>query len=223
MGVAPKANEMPIPASPKIYHITHVTNLEAIAAAGGLLSDAAMIAIGGPKTPIGMPNIKAARLGMPVSCNPGTFVGAYVPFNFCPRSVMLNIIWYANHPNLTYRGGQGPIVHLEADMHAAVSWAEAKGKRWAFSTSNARAAYTQFHADLGRLDQVNWDAVSARDFRQADVKEAKQAEFLIEETLPWHLVERIGVHTQGVAQQASDALRDAAHRPIIELRRDWYY
>lgn len=38
---------MAVPAQPKLYHITHVDNLPAILA-GGLWSDAAMIARGGP-------------------------------------------------------------------------------------------------------------------------------------------------------------------------------
>ena len=34
---------------------------------------------------------------------------------------MLYLIWQANHENLTYRGGQGPIVHLEANLGASVA------------------------------------------------------------------------------------------------------
>ena len=109
---------------------------------------------------------------------------------------MLYVIHCANHPELTYRGGQQPIVHLEADLHRVVQWAEANGRRWAFSLSNAGAFYTQFRARLDQLGEINWDAVAATDFRPADVKEAKQAEFLVEHSFPWHLVERIGVHSQ---------------------------
>ena len=90
---------MPAPAHPKIYHIVHVDKLASIAGDDMLLSDAAMRARGGPPQNIGMQNIKDARLHMPVDCNPGTNVGEYVPFSFCPRSVMLNILWYANHAN----------------------------------------------------------------------------------------------------------------------------
>lgn len=121
------------PARPKLYHITHVDNLRAIVAHGGLLSDADMIARGGPAQAIGMTGIKRRRVeDLEVDCHPGTKVGDYVPFYFCPRSVMLFVIQRANHPELTYRGGQGPIVHLQADLHAVVGWVEASGGRWAF-------------------------------------------------------------------------------------------
>ncbi len=38
------------PANPKIYHITHVDNLQRIIADGYVLSDAAMNSRGGPQT-----------------------------------------------------------------------------------------------------------------------------------------------------------------------------
>jgi O-acetyl-ADP-ribose deacetylase (regulator of RNase III) len=101
----------------------------------------------------------------------------------------------ANHPELAYRGGQQPIIHLEVDLHQSVQWAEANGRKWAFSLSNAGAVYAQFRALENQLGEINWDAVTATDFRPADVKEAKQAEFLVQRSFPWHLIERIGVHS----------------------------
>ena len=133
---------MPIPpAQPKIYHITHVDNLSSIVKRG-LVSDAVMSARDGPATSIGMSNIKQRRLGLPMDCHPGDYVGDYVPFYFCPRSIMLYILHMGNNPELTYRGGQDPIVHLEADMETVVQWANDVGRRWAFSLSNAGAYYT---------------------------------------------------------------------------------
>lgn len=103
------------PVRPKIYHITHVDNLRAIVAEGALLPDAEMIARGGPGQAIGMFGIKLRRVEeLEVACHSGTKVGHYVPFYFCPRSIMLYVIYRANHHELTYRGGQGPIVHLRS-------------------------------------------------------------------------------------------------------------
>jgi hypothetical protein len=83
--------------------------------------------------------------------------------------------------------------------------------------------YTQFRAKLSELDEINWSAIAATDFRPADVKEAKQAEFLVEQSFPWSLVERIGIQAQGIAQRVSSAMQGVAHRPTVEVRRDWYY
>jgi len=213
---------MPIPDHPKIYHIVHVDNLASIVRDGALFPDSVMVERAGG-TVIGMGSIKRRRLILPVPCHPRTCVGDYVPFYFCPRSIMLYVIYCANHSELAYRGGQQPIVHLESDLHRVVEWAEANGRSWAFSLSNAGAVYTQFRTGLGRLGEINWNAVAATDFRPADIKEGKQAEFLLGNSFPWSLVERIGVHSPAIVARVSAAMGDAAHRPTIEIRRDWYY
>jgi hypothetical protein len=212
------------PGRPKIYHITHVDNLGSMVAAGRLISDAAMIAKGGPTTAIGMSNIKKRRLALPVSCHPGDHVGDFVPFYFCPRSIMLYVIYRGNHPALTYRGGQEPIVHLEADLHNVAAWADQNARRWAFSLSNASAFYRPtFSSDLADLGQVDWAAIAATDFRDATVKESKQAEFLVHQDFPWELVTRIGVYSRSMATTVATALASTAHQPRIEIRTDWYY
>lgn len=212
-----------VPARPRIYHITHVDNLPSILAEGGLRSDAAMVARGGPSATIGMNDIKARRLGLPVKCHRPDRVGEYVPFYFCPRSIMLYLIHCANHPELAYREGQEPILHLEADLREAVAWAEEEGRRWAFSLSNAGAFYTEFRSRLDLLGEVNWIAVAATDFRDPDVKEGKQAEFLMREHFPWRLVRRIGVHSESVRLRVLRVLSGSEHKPVVEVRRDWYY
>jgi hypothetical protein len=172
---------------------------------------------------IGMANIKERRLSLPVPCHPGDHVGDYVPFYFGPRSIMLFVIHCANHPGLTYRGGQDPIVHLEADLHAALAWSRSVGRRWAFSLSNAGANYAEFRCDEAQLDEINWSAVAAVDFRDQTIKESKQSEFLMHGKFPWHLVSRIGVRTRPTAVRALAALDDTGHRPAVVVQRDWYY
>jgi hypothetical protein len=163
------------------------------------------------------------RLELPVDCHPGDHVGDFVPFYFCPRSIVLYVIHCANPSELAYRGGQGPILHLEADLHEVVAWADASGRKWAFTLSNAGAYYTQFRSRVDQLDEVNWPAVAATDFRGAEVKEGKQAEFLVHHQFPWRLVRRIGASAPGVAQQVANAMRGVDHRPVVEIRRDWYF
>ncbi|MBI5947970.1 MAG: DUF4433 domain-containing protein [Chloroflexi bacterium] len=211
------------PPRPKVYHITSVENLAAIVAEGRLVCDASIVARGGPAVAIGMSAIKDRRLTLPVGCHPGDHVGDYVPFYFCPRSVMLYLIHMANHPNLAFKGGQGSIVHLEADLHDSVAWANQSGRRWAFSLSNAGAQYTQFRSNINQLAEIDWVSVRATDWRAAEVKEAKQAEFLVQAEFPWMLVQRVGVLTPGVQAQALAALGSPSQRPPVEVLPRWYY
>lgn len=213
---------MVVPAQPKLYHIAHVDRLPSILADGCLWCDAEIVRRDPPGTTIGMNSIKQRRLyELTLNSHPDLHVGDCVPFYFCPRSVMLYLIYRGNHPELRYLGGQGPIIHLEADLHAVVAWAEQAARRWAFTLSNAGSYFFEDRRDLACLGEVNWDAVQARDWQQH--KEGKQAEFLLEHHFPWHLVERIGVLSRPIYQQVVNALPAHGHRPAVEIRTDWYY
>lgn len=215
-------NAVVVPTQPKIYHIAHVDRLSSIVAAAGLLSDALVQAQALGGTTIGMNHIKQRRLTeLQLASQPGLFVGACVPFYFCPRSVMLFLI-HRRNADLTYQGGQAPIIHLQADLRAVVAWANAQPARWAFTLSNAGSNFFEDRNDLARLREINWTAVQATDWR-GGLKEGKQAEFLLEQRFPWHLIERIGVHSAAVYGQVVNALPALGHRPPVEVRPDWYY
>lgn len=214
----------PPPAHPKIYHITHIDNLSEVMAAGCLWSDAEILRRGGPAAAIGLPNIKRRRLEeYEVDCHPGTKVGQYVPFYFCPRSVMLYFLHMGNSPGLTYRGGQGPIIHLASNLHEVVDWADSQGVRWAFTDRNAGSRYFQAFRDLARLDQLNWDGIRNPDFRNEAVKQAKQAEFLIFEAFPWTLVRRIGTIDESMAARVRKIVSTGDHQPDVKVHAGWYY
>ena len=176
-----------------------------------------------PSVNIGMHKIKERRLKLPLKSHPETYVGEYVPFYFCPRSIMLYLIHRANNPELTYHEGQEPIIHLEADLRSAVQWAGENCHRWAFTQSNTGSNYSLDCAELDCLDRVDWTAVNARDFSNKSIKEGKQAEFLFEESFPWHLIERIGVYSQEQIQTVNKALSNASHKPVLEIKQNWYY
>ena len=212
--------DMPVPSRPKLYHITHGANLQAIIAAGGLLADSEAVQ-GAAPTRIGMPEVVARRRQLPVPCHPPTCVGEYVPFYFCPRSVMLYVISRRNHQGLTYTGGQRPIVHLEADLRRIVEWADDQQVPWAFTLSNAAEIHAEFRCRLGDLGEVNWAAVRAQQW-SGPWKAPKQAEFLVHGYVPWSLIERIGVMDDQVAQRVS-GITAGSTTVRVEVRPAWYY
>ena len=217
-----------VPTAPKLYHILHVDRLASVLHSGGLLCDAVMMNYPGSGTTIGMSTIKLRRLHeLTLTSHPGLHVGECVPFYFCPRSIMLFLIHCANHPEMTYRGGQEPIVHLETDLHATVSWAQQSGRRWAFTLSNAGARYFEDRADLAHLHEVNWPAVQTNRWSgqgiDRSIKEGKQAEFLVERDFPWGLVERIGVSSRRVHGIVANLIANQAHRPAVEVLPAWFY
>ena len=179
-------------------------------------------------TTIGLNSIKDRRLReSTLSSHPGLHIGECVPFYFCPRSVMLYVIYKQDHHELIYRGGQGPIIHLVAEFHAAVDWADANERRWAFTTSNAGSRIFADYANLGDLERIDWTAVEARRWGgpgiDPAVKEGKQAEFLIEYSFPWEQISRVGVYSQQARNGALQALRSSIHQLPIEIKPEWYY
>lgn len=213
---------MTTPQSPKIYHIVHIDRLASIIQSGGLLSDFQVMQSGLAGTTIGMSSIKKRRLEeLLLTSHPDLLVGHCVPFYFCPRSIMLYLIHQQNHPELHYQGGQGSIVHLQADLHGSVEWAQQQGQRWAFTLSNAGSYYFEDRCSLTDLSDLDWNAIQARQWQ--DCKEGKQAEFLVERNFPWQLVEKIGVCNQQVYQQVANITQTTAHNPQLSVQQDWYY
>ena len=70
---------------------------------------------------------------------------------------------------------------------------------------------------------IDWNAVRETDFRDPMVKEGKQAEFLVHDTFPWHLVEKIGVIDATMQNQVNTILQHANHKPVVNVERSWYY
>jgi hypothetical protein len=213
---------MTVPTQPKIYHIVHVDRLSSIITDDCLWCDAQVVANRPQGTVIGMNTIKQRRLNeLQLTSYPDLFVGGCVPFYFCPRSIMLYLLYQGNHQDLNYRGGQGPILHLQADFRTCIAWAEQEQRRWAFTLSNAGAYYFEDRCDVAQLNEINWAAVQANQWQ--DCKEGKQAEFLLEHNFPWHLVELIGVQSRATYQQVINALPNTGRRPAIEIKQNWYY
>ena len=215
---------MSVPERPKIYHIAHIDRLASIVANGGLWCDKRVKSRNLAGTNIGINQIKDRRSNQGIKSCPGLHVGDCVPFYFCPRSVMLYVISQQNNCALNYRNGQEPIIHLEADLCDTVAWANLNSKRWAFTLSNAGSDYFEDRNDLGKLGEINWGAVQSNYWgRDRNLKEGKQAEFLLEEKFPWHLVERVGVQNGAIYDKVNNILFNHIHQPLVKVIPGWYY
>ncbi len=211
----------------RIYHIVHKDRLQSIMDDGFLWSDAETRARASTGTTVGMMGIKDRRLVTDLGSRPGLTVGSCVPFYFCPRSIMLFLLHRGNHPEVTYRGGQEPIIHLMAEVPKTVTWAEENNLQWAFTLSNAGSSYFEDRADLNCLDEIDWDAVKATQWSgngvSRQIKEGKQAEFLVERCFPWDLVRGIGVRSESVGREVTRMMAGRDHRPTVKALPTWYY
>ena len=104
----------------------------------------------------------------------------------------------------------------------AVRHADTHSQRWAFTTSNAGARDFEDFSSLDDLDRIDWNAVQHRNYRSEDHR-GKQAEFLIERSFPWFLVQRICVNLPEIKEQVDGILSGATRKPQVELAPGWYY
>ncbi|OOF11730.1 hypothetical protein BZG82_03975 [Salinivibrio sp. PR5] len=199
----------------KVSHITHIDNLAGILEHACLWSDAKRIELGLINQNIGYSHIKQRRLVRPVSVAAGGTIGQYVPFNFCPRSVMLFVI-HKGHAD--FQGGQDRVLHLISDVDT-------------IRLSNQHCFFTDIHADLDYAEQIDdFDRITELDIQRIihekywqDFKEEKQAEFLAFESVQWGTIHQIGVKTQAIADEVNQLLQVAQHKPEVVVRPEWYY
>lgn len=203
-----------VPSDPEIYHITHVDNLPGILTEGGLWCDAKRIERSLESTNIGYQHIKSRRLSRPVDTTAGGSLGDYVPFNFCPRSVMLYVV---SRGHQDYQGGQENILHLVS----RVSVATQLEKPWAFTDRHAELAHALHFDDLAKLGEVPWDVMGLTQW--SDKKELRQAEFLLYQFFPWTAIEEVVVMTSAMEAKVKQVLDGHEYQPSVRTCPAWYY
>ena len=147
----------------------------------------------------------------------------YVPFYFGYLSPMLFQLKTGSVAG--YNEGQEPIIYLRTTVQAVV----AAGRRFVFSDGHGIAAFTHWFDDLARLEQVDWDMVNQRYWKDnvddMDRQRRKQAEFLIHESCPWEIIEDITVHNAATKAQVEAVLSGfpLAQRKLVNINTGWYY
>jgi len=196
-----------------IYHITHLNNLQGILQTGGLLPYSKRPPV---RQNVAYGHIQARRAQVVVPVGPRGKLHDYVPFYFCPRSPML----YAIHTQQTgCPGGQRPILHLVSSAQKVA----AALIPFVFTDRHAAVQYVSFFHKLQHLKALDWQAIQASYW--ANVREKKQAEFLVKDFFPWELVEEIGVIDKTIQAQVKSILAQFPHlpHPPVRVRRSWYY
>jgi hypothetical protein len=205
-----------------IYHITHVNNLDPILLHGCLLAGNAIQRSNVAHRSIAYPSIQDRRARVSVPCGPGGTLHDYVPFYFAPRCPMLYTI---NRGNVEGIQDQQPIIHLASTAEAV----QAGGQQFVFTDGHGVMQFTGFFDNLADLNRVDWQVMRSRYWRDTqqdpDRKRRRQAEFLVYDGLRWNLISEIGVYNRGTECKvlAELARGHVQHRPVVRIRRDWYY
>tara|TARA_B100001094_G_scaffold52702_1_gene48169 strand:- start:3071 stop:3679 length:609 start_codon:yes stop_codon:yes gene_type:complete len=198
-----------------VSHITHIDNISSIISHSCLWSDARRLELNVTNRNIGYRHIKRRRLERPVQVAALGTIGHYVPFNFCPRSVMLYVI-HTGHDD--FNGGQEKIIHLVSSVNS-------------IRKINSNCFFTDIHADLdyaeqiddfSRIKELNLKRITTEQY-WTYFKEEKQAEFLAYDSVKWSAIQSIGVKSDLIATEVHTLLQLSQHKPNVLVKPNWYY
>jgi len=205
-----------------IYRMVHIDNLPTLLAREAIHAPACCPADGLPYRGIHAHDVQAERAGSTVPCGPGGAIGQYVGFYFGPRSPMLMRIQTGRR---VAQCDKAEIVYLIATAQSIA----AEGLRYVFTDRHTLAAVAAYYDDLASLGEVDfqtaylkyWSTTAEHPERQ----EKKQAEFLVHQQVPWHLIERIAVSCAATRERVEAVLAGsgAGHVPVVGVELDWYY
>jgi len=157
-----------------------------------------------------------------VLCGPRGVIQDYIGFYFGPRSPML----YRLHTGWNVQKvDQSNIIYLTSTAQAI---AEADID-FVFTDRHTLAAVAAFRDGIADLEMVDFPIAYAEQWKTTsehpDRQEKKQAEFLVHESMPWNLIDRIGVLNNEVAARVKDILDEHGerHQPPVLRKRSWYY
>lgn len=206
-----------------IYRLLHIDNLPIVLQRGGLHAPNFTPNDGLTYRTIHNTDVQTARRTTLIPCGLRGSVHDYVPFYFGYLSVMLLNLKTGRVDG--YDEGQEPLIYLKSTAQAV----EQSGAGYVFSDGHGLASFTGWYDALCHLDEVDWSIANERYWRDTDEdndrKRRKQAEFLVHRFCPWELIQEIGVlngHMRDVAQAHLDNA-PAAHRPVVNIRGEWYY
>jgi hypothetical protein len=123
---------------------------------------------------------------------------------------------------LEYTGTQQELVYLVSNAEAV----DAAGIPYVFTDRHAKLGYAEHYNNLDQLSKLDWESIENERWGQqygVAVKEKKQAEFLVFQTLPLNLVKGIVCHNQQVHQIINGMMSEAGVSLPVVCKPNFYY
>ncbi len=208
----------------KIFHITHIDNLENILKSSGIyaknhlpcnVKSIANEDVQEKRTAVLIPNLLKHNLH------------DYVPFYFAPRSPML------------YVNSIGGILNAEpqAEIIYIVTYVQKITGHlpFIFSDRHPVVKIAQWYTDLCDLHKIKWDRFFQNPLmgeyakywkgtaEWPDRSEIRQAEFLVYKKLPWEFVRGLATMNTVVKDQVEAILKKFNLETTVIVKPEWYY
>lgn len=189
---------------------------------GHLWSDAERTKLGYTPESIAYEHIKKRRFSKSVTIGAQGVLADYVPFYFCNRSPMLNAISKGGVTG--NQNTQLSIIYLVSSVERITSQSS---QPWCFTDGHGIDQITQYYSDLKELINVDWEIISAWDYRDTpadnDRQRRKQAEFLVHKSFPIELIEKIGVYGAEQKKSVESILAKYSCKIPVIVEKKWYY
>jgi hypothetical protein len=157
----------------------------------------------------------------PVGPAPSGTLSDYVPFYFTPFSPMMYNIktgWGGIRKRDNHE-----IVMMVSSLHRLSE----RGLRFLFTDRHAYLVAAQFYSDLARLDQIDWDMLQRRDFKNdpedPSKKERYQAEALVHKHLPVDALSEFVCYNDEALDVLTSALAKRHQATKVVKKPDWYF
>ena len=205
-----------------IYRMVHIDCLPTILARDALHAPSCFPNDGLPWTGIHAAQTQVQRGATAITCGPRGVIRDYIGFYFGPRSPMLNRIRTGYN---VAQLDQERIIYLATvaqDVAAA-------GLEFVFTDRHSLARVAAWRDSLADLKIVDFPIAYATYWNNTlahpDRQEKKQAEFLVYRTMPWSLVQFVGVFNAAaeLAVNVMVAAQPQRHHPPVGVRPLWYY
>lgn len=170
---------------------------------------------------IGNPDLISKRDKHPVVPAPSGTLSDYVPFYFTPFSPMLYNI-KTGWGGIRKRENR-EIVIVVSSLHNLKD----RNVPFLFSDRHAYLAAAQFYSDLARLDQIDWNMLQRRDFKNdpddPSKKERYQAEALVHKHLPVEAISGFVCYDDSALGLLTTALTARQQATKVLKKSEWYF
>lgn len=209
----------------RIYHVTHISNLAAILATGGLLADASDALETRPTVDISSAEVREARRAAALPGEDGLVIADYVPFFLSPHANVWDAIRArSGDPRLvlnTHGSDAYDFVIFVSTVKKVVEAHAPTNDEFpaavAVADGDAAKESTRVASSSEGVDRM---LVRLRSDPDSDV--LLDAELLVQESFPLELVTLLGVANDRVRDAVRDILRTSTYSPKVAVYPPWF-
>lgn len=205
-------------AEQRIYHVTHISNLENILTTGVILADSVAAA---PRVDISAAETREARRATPVSRGGTATVADYVPFFLSPNASLWDSLRSdAADPRLSSEARGSAVndfVVLVSSIKKVRDISEPGYSNIVVTDGDATGAVTRLESTKDSAERM------LRKLRTEEESGAiLEAEVLVETSVPFDAISVIGVATVSVREAVKELLESTPYKAKVAAHPPWF-